>query len=168
MADQPAAIPADGNLRVAYVSAIADTDFPTLAELTAVTTKDLSCYITSDGFQTTLDEQTITDNRLCSKATFERPGRWQKQMTLSYVHNPDSAVDNVAYLTLTYLTTGFIVARWGVAFDTAFADGDLVDVYPIQAGKPMKNPPAENTVLTVTQKLFITAESIDDAVVGGS
>lgn len=165
---QPVAVPADGNLRVAFVASIADPNFPALAELTAVTTKDLSCYITSDGFQTTLDEQTITDNRLCSRATYERPGRWQKQMTLSYVHNPDTPAENIAYLTLAYLTTGFIVARWGVPFDQPWVDGDIVDVYPVQAGKPMKNPPAENTVLTVTQKMFITGESIDDAVVGGS
>jgi hypothetical protein len=161
----PVAVPADGNLKVYYVATLADTENPALAELNAGTSKDLSCYITSDGFQTTLDEQTITDNRLCSRATFERPGRWQKQMTLSYVHNPDSAPNNVAYLTLSYLATGFIVARWGVPYDDAWAAGDIVDVYPIQAGKPMKNPPAENTVLTVTQKMFITGESIDDAVV---
>lgn len=162
---QPVAVPADGNLRVVYVATLADPENPTTTELNAGTTKDLSCYITSDGFATSLDEQTITDNRLCSRATYERPGRWQKQMTLSYVHNPDSPSNNVAYLTLPYLATGYIVARWGVPYETAWAAGDLVDVYPIQAGKPMKNPPAENTVLTVTQKMFITAESYDDAVV---
>jgi hypothetical protein len=162
---QPTAVPADGNLRVYYVATLADPENPTLAELNAGTSKDFSCYITSDGFVPNLDEQSITDNRLCSRATYERPGRWQKTMTLSYVHNPASPANNVMYLTLTYLATGFIVARWGVAFETAWTAGDIVDTYPIQAGKPGKNQPAENSVLTVTQKMFITGESIDDAVV---
>jgi hypothetical protein len=165
---QPAAVPADGNLRVAYVAAIADPEFPQLAELNAVTTVDISCYITGEGFQPTLEEQVINDERLCSRATFEQPGRWQKQMTVSYVYNPTSPGDNLAYDTLTYLATGFVVARWGVPYEQAWADGDLLDVYPVKAGKQMKNTPAANSMLTVTQKLFITGEAIDDALVGGS
>lgn len=165
---QPVAIPADGNLKVFYVPAIADTDFPTVAELDAGAGVDLSCYITGEGFQPTLEEGVITDNRLCSRATYERPGRWSKTMSLSYVHNPASPANNLAYLALSYLTTGYIVARWGVPYENPWADGDIVDVHPIQAGKPSKNQPAENTVFTVTQKMFITAEAIDDAVVGGS
>ncbi|MEU8158045.1 hypothetical protein AB0B94_30700 [Micromonospora sp. NPDC048986] len=162
---QPVSIPADGNLRVTYVATLADPTTPTLAELNAGTSKDFSCYITGDGFATSLDEQVVADNRLCSRATYERPGRWQKTMTTTYVHNPASPTNNVMYLTLTYLVTGFVVARWGVPYEQPWAEDDLADVYPIQAGKPMKNPPAENAVLTVTQKLFITGEAIDDAVV---
>ncbi|MDG4792015.1 hypothetical protein O7626_40075 [Micromonospora sp. WMMD1102] len=165
---QPVAVPADGNLRVFYVQTIATPEFPQLAELNAGTSKDVSCYITGEGFQTTLEEQVTTDDRLCSRATFEQPGRWQKQMTLSYVYNMDDPTNNVMYLTLPYLTTGFIVARWGVPYEQAWADGDLVDVYPVKAGKPMKNAPTANSMLTVTQKMFITGESIDDALVGGS
>lgn len=162
---QPISIPADGNLRVYYVATLADPETPTLAELNAGTSEDLSCYITGEGFQPSLDEQVVTDSRLCSRATYERPGRWTKSMTLSYVYNLASPVNNAAYLTLAYLTEGFLIARWGVPFEDAWAAGDLVDVYPIQAGKPMKNQPTANGVLTVTQRLFITGESYDDAVV---
>lgn len=165
---QPISTPADGNLRVYFVQTLAIPRFPQLVELNAGTSKDVSCYITAEGFQTTLEEGVITDNRLCSRATFERPGRWGKTMTLSYVYNLADPTNNVMYLALPYLTTGFMVVRWGVPFDDAWADGDIVDVYPIQAGKQMKNPPAENAVLTVTQKMFITAEALDDALVGGS
>jgi hypothetical protein len=162
---QPQSVPADGNLRVYYLATLADPNNPTLAELNAGTSKDLSCYITGDGFVPTLDEQSVTDNRLCSRATYERPGRWQKQMTLSYVINPASPANNVAYLTLGYLVEGFIIARWGVPFETPWAAAQLGDLYPIQCGKPLKNQVAENTVITCTQKLFITAESLDDVVV---
>lgn len=165
---QPASVPADGNLRVAYLPTIADPQFPQLTELNAITTVDISCYITAEGFQPALEEQVITDDRLCSRATYEQPGRWQKTMTLSYVYNLLSPADNDAYLALTYLTVGFVVARWQAPYETDWADGDLLDVYPIKCGKQMKNQPTANSVLTVTQKLFITGESIDDAVVGGS
>jgi len=147
------------------VASLADPKNPLLSELTSGTTQDLSCYITAEGFQTTLDEQEITDQRLCSRAVYERPGRWRKSMTLTYVYNMADPENNVAYLTLAYLTMGFIVARWGIPFETPWAEDDIVDVYPIQAGKPVKNQPTANGVLTVTQRLFIIGESIDDAVV---
>lgn len=165
---QPVAVPADGNLRVAFVQTLADPEFPQLVELNAVTTVDLSCYITAEGFQSTVEEQVTTDDRLCSRATYERPGRWSKSLTLSYVYNPTSAPNNLAYSTLTYLTTGYIVARWGVPYEQPWADGDLVDVYPVQAGKQVKNAPTANSMLNATQRMFITGEAIDDALVGGS
>jgi hypothetical protein len=165
---QPTGIPADGNLKVTFAVTLADPNFPQLAELNAGTSRDFSCYITGEGFATTLEEQVVTDERLCSRATFEQPGRWSKTMTLSYVYNLADPVNNVMYLTLPYLTTGFILPRWGVPYEDPWADGDLADVYPVKAGKPMKNQPTANGMLTVTQKMFITGEVIDDAMVGGS
>lgn len=162
---QPVAIPADGNLRVYFVAALADPENPTLTELEAGTSKDFSCYITGDGFQPTLEEQVTTDDRLCSRATFEQPGRWSKQLTVSYVYNLADPTNNVMYLTLPYLATGFLVPRWAVPYEQDWAAADIVDVAPIKAGKVMKNQPTANGMLTVTQKLFVTGEWIDDAVV---
>lgn len=162
---QPASVPADGALKVAWVPTIADTDNPTVAELTAGGVVDLSCYLAAGGFTPGTDEQVITDDRLCSRQTFERPGRYTDSLELMYVHNPDSPGNNVAYTTLTYLTTGYIVTRWGVAYETAFTAGDIVDVIPAQAGIQRKSPPEANSVLKVAQKIFITGAVERDAVV---
>ena len=52
MADIPST-PADGNIRTVIATAIADTAAPALTELNAVTTVDISCYLTPGGFALT-------------------------------------------------------------------------------------------------------------------
>lgn len=153
---QPVSIPADGSLKVVWVPTIADVENPTQAELTAGSVVDLSCYLTADGFTPGTDEQTITDDRLCSRQTFEQPGRFTDTLEITYVHNPDSAGNNVAYTTLPRGTTGYVVARWGVDFEDALATGDIVDVYPAKAGVQRKAPPEANSVLKTMQKIFVT------------
>jgi hypothetical protein len=157
---QPASVPADGNLKVAFVATIAVPGAPTEAELTAGSVEDLSCYLTGTGYNPSTDEQTITDERLCSRATFERPGRYSDSLEVTYVFNPDSPGDDVAYQTLAYLEEGYIVTRWGVPYETAFAAGDIVDVTPVQCGIQRKQPGAANSVLMAMQKLFIPSPGV--------
>lgn len=162
---QPASVPADGYLGVLWVPSLADPENPTAAELTAVSVVDISCYITGGGFQNGVDEQTIPDPRLCSRQTLERPGKFTHSLTLMYVHNPAAPTDNKAYLALTYLTTGFVVARYGVPYDNAWIATNITDVYPVQCGKRFKVPTEENSVLKISQKLYITGSVAEDAVV---
>lgn len=153
---QPAAVFSDGNVKVAYVPAIANTAAPTVAELTAVAAQDLSCYLTADGWNPNTDEQVATDDRLCSKQTFENRGRFTDSLEISYVYNIPSSADDEARTTLTAGTTGFIVARWGEDYETAFAAADVVDVYPVTLGVQRKQPAEANSVLRITQKPFVT------------
>lgn len=162
---QPISVPADGNQAVWWVPALADPENPTVGELTAPSVIDASCYLTAEGWSPETDEQTVEDERLCSVATYEQPGRLQHTLEISYVHNPGSPADNELYLALTRLTSGYFVARIGVPFDQPIAAGDVVDVFPAKMGYRRKNPGAANTVLTVTQKPFITGPVVQDAVV---
>ncbi|MFG2046135.1 hypothetical protein ACGFIW_01725 [Micromonospora sp. NPDC048935] len=161
----PNSVPADGNQAVWWVPALADPENPTVAELTAPSVIDASCYLTAEGWTPETDEQTVTDERLCSTSTYEQPGRLQHSLNVSYVHNPDSPADNELYLALTRLTTGYWVARIGVPYDQAVTAGDIVDVYPAKMGWRRKQPGTANSVLTVTQKPFITGPVVQDAVV---
>lgn len=162
---QPAAVPADGNQAVWWVPAIAVLSSPTVAELTAGSVIDASCYLTAEGWTPGVDEQVITDDRLCSIATFEQPGRIQHTLQIAYVHNPDSAADNELYLALTRLTSGLFVSRIGVPYDQTVAAGDIVDIYPAKMGWRAKQPGTANSVLTVQQKPFITGTVYQDAIV---
>jgi hypothetical protein len=164
---QPASVLADGNLKVAWVPAIADPEHPTVAELTAGGCIDLSCYLTSDGFAPTADEGTVTDDRLCSRQTFEKPGRITDKLDLKYVYQGQAptAADNKAKTTLLHLTAGFVVSRWGAAFETDFAADDIVDAYPAQCGKQMKQPPEANGVLKISQKIFVSNTIAEDVAV---
>ncbi|MFG2165516.1 phage tail tube protein [Micromonospora chersina] len=162
----PTSVPTDGTMRVDFVPTIADRTAPKAAtELGAAGAQELSGYITGDGWAPSGEQATVTDERLASTQTFEQPGRKTKSLTVTYVHNPDDVANNEAYLTLTEGVKGYLVVRWGVPRGTAWAAGDIVDVWPVTAGEPMKNYNGANSVHTATQRLFVTGDVISDAVV---
>lgn len=158
MAEIPST-PADGNEKVLLVPAIANTSAPTVAELTAPGVVDISCYLTGDGWSPSLSEQVITDDRKCSKQTFEQPGRSQRGLDVTYIDNtnaPNEATDNKAKETLVPGVAQYVVVRRGQDFEDAIAAGDKVTVSPIKAGQYNELPGAANEVLKISQKLFIT------------
>jgi hypothetical protein len=165
MADIPST-PADGNVKIVFVPSLADPAAPTVAELTGAGVIDLSCYLTADGWTPGLDEQVVTDDRLCSVQTFEQPGRSSRTLSIKYVENPGSSTDNKAFDTLAPGTAGFLVERRGTAQATAFAAADVVNVWPIKAGQYDPQPPEANSVLKVSQKAFITGTVHIGATVG--
>lgn len=161
----PASKPADGNLKALWVATIADTSNPTAVELTAGTVVDLSCYLT--GLTPSVDEAVVTDDRICSRQSFEQQGREKNGMEIAYVYRaqePASAT-NKAQTTLRNGTAGFIVLRWGLAYETAVAAAQIVDVYPSTCGVQGKMPGDANSILQIKQKLFITGPVVRDAVV---
>jgi len=163
MAELPA-VPADGNVKVVLVAAIADPAEPSPTELNGGV--DISCYLTSDGFTPSLNEQTISDERLCSTATYEQPGRAQRSLDVVYIDNTNTAEDNEAKETLVPGTAMYLVVRRGIAFGTTFAaTTQKVSVWPIKAGQYSDLPPEANSVLKTAQKLFVTGEVHTDVVV---
>lgn len=153
--------PADGNQKVILVPAIADTTAPKLTELNGGTVVDISCYLTGDGFTPSLSEQVVADERLCSKQTFEQPGRSQYGLDVVYIDNtnsPNSVTDNKAKETLVPGTAQYLVVRRGKDYSAALAVGDKVTIYPIKAGQYNEMPGAANEVLKLGQKLFVTAD----------
>lgn len=165
MADIPA-VPADGNVAAWIVPTIADTTAPTVTELSAGTVVDISCYLTSNGLTPSLNEQTISDERLCSTATYEQPGRAQRSLDVTYIDNTNTADPNDAKETLVPGTSLHLVVRRGIAFDTAVAaTTQKVSVWPIKPGQYQDLPPEANSVLKTSQKLFVTGEVQTDVVV---
>lgn len=164
MADIPST-PADGTLKVLWVPAIADPSAPTLAELTAVSVVDVSCYLTKDGWVPGLSENTITDDRLCDTQTYEKPGSHSRSLQIKYVENPGSLTYNKAYDTFVPLTAGFFVARKGMPYDTALAAAQKVWVWPSQMGQRDPLPPEKDSVMRVQQKVFITGRTRTDVAI---
>jgi hypothetical protein len=156
--------PADGNVKVVFVPAIADTAAPKLSELTAASVVDISCYLTE--FTPSVDESEIEDERLCSTETFEQPGRIKHSLEGTYIDNTNSPDDdqNAAAETLVRGVVGFIVQRRGVPFDTAFAADQKVKVWPIKAGVQNSVAPEANSVLKTQQKFFVTGKTTDSVV----
>lgn len=146
--------PVDGNVAVWWVPTIADTSAPTASELTAGTVLDLSCYLTAAP-DTGGDQASIADPRLCSLQDFEQPGKVTRTLSLTYIRNPQSTTNNKAYTTLIPGTAGNIVLRAGMAFDTAAAAAQKVDVWPVKAGLQI-GAAESGSVLRTTQKQFVT------------
>lgn len=167
----PEGVEGEGNVRVAFLLAIAGTGGPTLTEMgTAV---ELVCYITGDGFQPGGEQVTNTDRRLCSRQVFGVPGAITYSLEeVSYVYDPQDPEDllgeNEAYASLAPNTKGFIVIRWGLPYEDAWAADQIVDVFPVTMGAQFKNAPVASsgggggggdggtTKLTVRQTPFVS------------
>lgn len=158
MSEQPVSVPADGSVKVVFVPATANTAAPKITEGTATGAIDLSCYLTADGLNMSTEEQTITDDRLCSRQTFEQPGRFSDAMEVGYVYDAQNVVatQDLAYKTLKRGVKGFLYIRWGMNYETALTVGQKVDVVPVTWGTQRKQTPEANSVLKVMQKPFIT------------
>lgn len=139
----PEGISAEGNIKVAFVSTIAaTTNIPTVAELAATGSVDLSCYITSE-FGVSREQSTGEDRRLCSKEVFQALGRVTNSIPATeYVYEPQAAAaspTNKAYDTLKKGTKGYLVIRYGLDSSTvAWASGQKVDVIPVECGVQTK------------------------------
>jgi len=161
MADVPST-PADGNVLVKLVAAIADTSAPKVAtEINAVGSVDISCYLTGGGYKPSLSEQVIQDERLCTTQTYEQKGRSQRGLEVEYIDNTNSANQttfNKAKDTLIPGTAQYLVVRTGLPYTTAAAAGQKFSVYPITPGEYNELPPEANSVLKIAQKLFVTGQ----------
>lgn len=162
----PTGVPADGTVSVKFVTTLVDQDAPKLAlEIGAASSVDLSCLLTRDGFAPGAEAQTISDERLCSKQIFEDFGTIAYSIdALTYIYDPQNtgSESNKAYEALPVGTEGYLVVRWGMDVDTAWAAGDVVDVYPVKMGPQVKLPPEANSKLKVSQKPYVTGPISED------
>lgn len=155
--NQPASVPVDGYTKVAILTTAADTAAVKLTEANAVSTTDVSCYLTGDGWVTTGDQGTITDSRLCSTQDYEQPGRKTGVgLTVRYTFNLEEPTDDEARLALEEGTKGIAVKRVQKPAEDAFAVGDWYEAWPFTAGEQKVLPPEANAVDRIEQKLFIT------------
>lgn len=170
MAEIPST-PADGNFKVVWVPAIADTTAPKLSELEAEGALDISCYLTGDGWNPTKEQATIPDPRLCSRQEFGRPGRKTPGLSITVIDNtnsPNEADSNAAVETIVEVALGTFDERIGVAYEDAFAADQKVSVYPATAGEKQILAPEANSVTRSTIPQFIFADvQTDKALVAG-
>lgn len=164
MADIPST-PADGNVKVLILTTVTNPLAPTVAELTAGSAVDISCYLTADGWNPSLDEQVIADGRLCETETFEQPGRKQRTLSVTYIDNTNTASPNAAKTALVPGTALYTATRRGKAFDAAVVAADKWTISPIKPGAYNELPPEANSVLKITQKLFITGRTVEGTAV---
>lgn len=145
----------DGNVKVTYVPSIASIAAPTVAELDAGT--DLECLIMADGFQPTVNEEVVTAAKLCETINAEAPGRATHQIVLTLVRK-DVPADDVAWTTLIRKTSGHLVVRYGTDYETGYASGDEVQVFPGAAGERRPQPVEANGVIKFQSQWYVNAQ----------
>jgi hypothetical protein len=158
--------PADGNTRTVIVTAIADTRYPTAAELNAGV--DISCYLTKGGFQDGTDQATIPDDRSASIDPLALPGAKTHSLTITGIDNTNSDVksDNALVEALVEGRRMFAVKRRGKPWDQLFMDGDIVKVIPFMPGQKQEVQEEANSVTRSTWPCFVTGQVWPTAEVG--
>jgi len=167
----PEGVRARGNESVVFVPAIADLEAPTLTELAATGSANISCFLT--GFAPNGSQESQEDRRLCSEQIFEDPGDVQISIdNLVYVYEPQddgTSPTNKAYNTLKKDVVGYLVDRRGLnARTVAFAADQLVDVYPVRLGEQFRvplDPGQQGGKFQISQKAFVTGPYQYDATV---
>lgn len=158
----PDGVRSRGNESVVFVATLADPSAPKLTELAAVTSVNVSCYLT--GFAPQGSQESAEDVRLCSEQIFEDPGDVQVSIdNIEYVYYPQATVptaNNKAYELLKNGVAGYLVDRRGLnARTAALAIGQLVDVYPVRLGEQFRmpvDPGQQGGKFRITQKPFVT------------
>ena len=147
-------VPTDDHFKLWFVPEDAEgaTTVASVATLTAPTTKAFTYSLTPDGWNHSTTEEVVDDSRLCLKQSLELPGRIADTLEVTYVFGSE---DDVANVVLPQGAKGHIVARYAVENGVEPTTGDMVDVFPIEAGVQRKNAPVANGTWTKTQKLFL-------------
>jgi hypothetical protein len=122
----------DGNVQVWFVTTLASTTAPTVAEITAGT--KLGPVLRADGVEN-FDPTGERVDTTSIESTFSTsvPGRTSFGDTALVLKKQDGT-DTVYTALGTPNTNGYIVMRFGVAAGTAPAASQKVDVYPVQLG----------------------------------
>src|SRR5690606_24207163 len=150
--------PADGNILTVLVPLVADLAAPTLAEATAMTAEDISCYLTAGGFALTVDQATITDERECDTIVRNAPGR--KTVTLSFASIDNTTTsyaqtDNALVDALTEESKWVALRRRGKAHTDPPVTGDIVSARSFTVGVRSEVPAEANSVLRSVWNAFV-------------
>ncbi|MFD6421033.1 hypothetical protein [Streptomyces sp. NPDC060198] len=152
----------DGKTRVVWAASIANINAPTVAELTAAA--DYTARITPDGLKVDPTTADVDTNSLASRYDTKTVGRVGYDAELTFKRGTTPA-DDAPYKTLKYGTNGYLVVRRGIDFETAWAAGQDVEVYPMVCGERANSAPAANEVAKFVSPMKVTTQPATDAVV---
>ncbi|MGH3010166.1 MAG: hypothetical protein ACRDLM_12280 [Gaiellaceae bacterium] len=159
-----AKIPVDGNVKVTFFPTCANIAAPSVTELTATGALDIECFLTPDGLDESVAEDTKDTTVFCSTSNYEEPGRTMPSLQLTYFRGDVPATDDVSYTTLKRNTRGFLAIREGSPHATAWTAADVCRVYTVMCGEQQPVKPAKNEDVKVQQKLYASGDYERDAV----
>lgn len=149
--------------RVVIAPSVADLDAPTTSEINAG--EDITCDLTADGLKLGAGNNSIGTGALCSDIDSQVAGKRTFSASLMGFKflDPD---DEILWPLAVFKSNHFLIVRYGVPHDQAWANTDPVHVYDFQFGKRSVVDSGSDTLVTFTVPLHIADEE-DDAFVGG-
>jgi hypothetical protein len=152
----PPSVPVEQMLKVYWVLTLADPNAPKLTELSAISSLDITCYLTKDGsFKDGSDQAKFVDARACTADEWEILGATKRSLeNLIYVYGPQAAAlaaTNAAYEKLIPGTPGFFVIRRGLDYSATVAVGQFVSVWGATLGSRHEVGDTTNSVFKMTQ-----------------
>lgn len=154
----------DGNVRVARVATLEDPSGPTTAELDGGT--DLSELLPKDGWQPSTNTNSVEAGKLAQSYDASVPGTWGGEVQATFFRF-STVEEDIAWNLFDYGNSGFLVIRYGLPFNTAWANGQRVETWPYICNKPQMNQTATNTNARFGLTFNIPSEPDLHAVVGG-
>jgi hypothetical protein len=133
----------DGKTRVAWVSSIANINAPTTTELNGG--QDLTPRLTPDGLKLDPTTADVDTSSLASTFDTKEVGRIGYDTELTFKRGTTTGED-WPYQNLLYGVHGYVVVRRALDYNTAWATGQQVEVYPVVAGERANVAPAANEV----------------------
>src|SRR5690625_1604647 len=142
--------PADGNIKTVLVPEVAVLSAPTVAEATAESGVDISCYLIRGGFGLTVDQQVISDERECDRITRQNAGSLNVSLEITGIDNTNTEFAETANALADLMEQGarlVAIRRRGKAFEEPLAEGDVVSVTRFNVGARREVPAEANSVL---------------------
>lgn len=133
----------DGYTRVAWVPTISNINAPTTTELNAGVL--LTTVLTQDGLMG-FEAETAEVDTTSLASTFDTKGIGRDQFSNTGLRLKKQSGTDTAYTTLTRGTAGYVVVRRDVAYDTAWASSQAIEVYPVVCGQTKNLSPEANAV----------------------
>lgn len=150
----------DGLTRVSWVASISNPSAPTTTELNLGVA--LEGFITADGWDASTSTDPVDNSALNSTQNTQLPGRRSDDVTLMFKQQGKTSAP---WTTFAGNPAGYLVRRSGVASGTAWASGQKITVYPVQAGFRDEKAPAKNEMEKFAVQFFITGQVLDTAAV---
>lgn len=152
----------EGKTKVVYVESIEDITAPTTSELNAGT--DITNFIRKDGLSTPQNQNMIDSATINDTFDAQVVGSWGGELEIGSFRDDD---DDVAWDLFEYGDNAYVVIRRALPSETAWTNGQAVEVYPTQSHQPIPAPSAANEQVGLTVKLAVRAQPALKAVVGG-
>lgn len=143
----------DGKTRLSWLPTCADISAPTVAECDAGVA--LEMLLTPDGYGIDFGNDEVDVTALGSTFSASLPGRQTLSTELTL---KDQGRQEVPWVTFAGRPDGYLVVRRNADRTAAWAAGDLVEVYPVQAGQRRPEAPAANEVSKFMVSMFHTSK----------